>query len=77
MVSLYNFVPKMPQGKKDSWKNMIGSGWDKYFEHVIAGIVFLLFQLGALRACRGLRLEEVSVKFGGRARIRELTKILK
>ena len=30
-------MPNVPQLKTESWKNMTGSGWDKYFEHVIAG----------------------------------------
>ena len=38
MVSWYKFFPNRPQGQDGSWKTMLHSGWDKYFEHVIAGI---------------------------------------
>ena len=45
MVSWYKFFPNRPQGQNESWKIMLHSGWDKFFEHVIAGISSTIVQV--------------------------------
>jgi len=37
MVSWFNYAHKIGAGKTESWKTMLGSGWEKYFEHIVAG----------------------------------------
>ena len=37
MVSWYNYAHKLASGRAEPWKTMLGSGWEKYFEHVVAG----------------------------------------
>jgi len=37
IVSWQNFAGKLPHGQKEPWKSWLFSGWDNYFEQVIAG----------------------------------------
>ena len=37
LVSMYNFVRNIPVGQIEPLKSMLFSGWDKFFDHMIAG----------------------------------------
>jgi len=37
LVSMYNFLRSFPSAKMEPFKSMLLSGWDKFFEHIVAG----------------------------------------
>ena len=37
LVSMYNFMKNIPIGQIEPLKSMLFSGWDKFFDHMVAG----------------------------------------
>ena len=42
MVSWFKFLQGLPSANVEPYKSMLEGGWNKYFEHTIAGIVLFL-----------------------------------